>query len=146
MTILCIPLFCNPVARPPDLHKLLDIHTLNIKRFCQNLIRSFNFSRSQCHQHLFLGRRLDRSIGSFLGGSPCQVALVLLALDIKLLDMSLSSKLIAITCLGVSKIGGLVVVQRQAEFTLISAQVVPVLFQINFTKINIIFYQLFYIF
>ena len=105
LAILCIPLFCNPVARPADLHKLLDIHTLNITHICQNLpnlillgqlfhvlIRNSKvfgrlpLSMSAAFQfnvqdYLFLWRRLDRSIRSFLGRSPGQVALVLLALD-----------------------------------------------------------------
>ena len=64
LAILCIPLFCNPVARPADLHKLLDIHTLNITHICQNLpnlillgqlfhvlIRNSKDFLFQCQQH-----------------------------------------------------------------------------------------------
>ena len=33
LTILCVSLFCNPVSRPANLHKLLDVHTLDRRRY-----------------------------------------------------------------------------------------------------------------
>jgi len=56
LAILRVPLLSDPVPRPANLDKLLDINP--------SLLRS----------------RLDRSIRSFLGSSSCQVALMLLSL------------------------------------------------------------------
>ncbi len=81
LAIVRIPLLGHSVAWPPDLNELLDVDT-RLK-----------------------GSRLDRGVLGLLGGSPGEVALMLLAL-------------------GVSQVGGLIVMQGQTQFTLECPQMI----------------------
>ena len=74
--------------------------------------------------HLLLRSRLNRCISCFLGSSSCQVALVLLALQEASCQWQIYPRSCFLACLSVSQVGGLVVVQSQAELALVGSQVV----------------------
>ena len=74
--------------------------------------------------HLLLRSRMNRCISCFLGSSSCQVALVLLALQEASCQWQFYPRSCFLACLSVSQVGGLVVVQSQAELALVGSQVV----------------------